>query len=610
MTKPNKKPGKIKPAKDSKIVPASPTFTFKPFHYYTGLILALFAFTIYFNTYRNGYVLDDYSAITINHYVQEGFAGIPKLMTVDFWHFSNLKLGYYRPLSLVTFAIEYQFFGASPLVSHLMNVFFFSLTVFFVFLLMVRLFPSRNLLFPLAIALLFAAHPIHTEVVDNIKGRDELLSFFNVILMLFFSIRYADHRKRQDLWFGMLFFYFGLLSKESAMTGLLLLPLVFYYLWRGSTLDLLKRTAPFAGVLLLFFIQRRWALGSDPARIPIDLINYPYKDESVRYSTAFLLFLFGLKMLFVPWPLRYDYSYNQIPAVTWTDPLALTGFVLFLVMVVLTVIFIKKRRESGLALGFYLVTLAPMMGFIFLRGGIFTERNLFAPSLGICMVIVILLYQIFRTVLASDQPDRSWWSFFGLMPSIIVLAVVGIFLVITVNRNRAWTDSLTLFSTDIKTGERSAQNQLHYGSDLIIKANTVKDTTMKSKMIDQGMSAIRKALVIHPSFGDAMYRYAYGYEVKLTYRPEKRYLDSAIYFFNQATEFAPTLGDAYRHLGILYEWIQRFDVASYYYNKAFAINPRLLEAKGKADEIRKKYGLDVRSNPLVPGAGQGSRIKY
>jgi tetratricopeptide (TPR) repeat protein len=77
-----------------------------------------------------------------------------------------------------------------------------------------------------------------------------------------------------------------------------------------------------------------------------------------------------------------------------------------------------------------------------------------------------------------------------------------------------------------------------------------------------------------------------------------KHVDSAIWYFNKAIELAPGLSDAYRHLGIIYEWIQRYDVASYYYNKAFEINPTSWEAKQKADELRTTKGLDVRENPL------------
>lgn len=585
-------------------------FRYIPTHYYLGAVIACFAFTIYFNSLNNGYVLDDYSAITINRYVQEGFSGIPKLMKVDFWHFSNMKLGYYRPLSLVTFAVEYQFFGASPRVSHFFNVTFFALTVFFLFLVMVRLFSSKNQLFPFFIALLFAAHPIHTEVVDNIKGRDELLSFFNIMVMLFFSLRYTDHKKVRDLLLGMLFFYFALLSKESALIGILLLPLVLYYGGSGKIRDIAIRVLPFLLVVFLFFIQRRVALGPVPAIIPDDIINYPYRDEAVRFSTAFLLFIFSLKMLFWPHPLRYDYSYNQIPAVGWDNLWAWSGLLIFLTLIVVAVYQIRKKAALGLGLGFFLITMAPVMGFIILRGGIFAERNVYAASLGICMVIVILLNTLFRTVFQPGRTSKAKWSAANLLVYFLIFITVTIGAVITVERNKAWVDSLTLFQTDIATGQNSAQNQLHYGSDMVIKATKTTDKKEKDSLVTAGMSAIRKALTIHPEFGDAMFRYAYGYEVKLTYKPEQRYVDSTIWFFNKAIEYAPTLADAYRHLGIIYEWLQRFDVASYYYNRAFQINPQLLSAKQKADELKATRGIDVKINPLTVGKNQPDNFHY
>jgi len=601
--KPLKRPGKKQTVKET-------VFRYLPAHYYLGVAIACFAFILYVNSLKNGYVLDDYSAITINKYVQEGFSGIPKLMKVDFWHFSNMKLGYYRPLSLVTFAIEYQFFGASPWVSHFFNVTFFSLTVFFLFLVMARLFSKKNLIFPLFISLLFAAHPIHTEVVDNIKGRDELLSFFNLMVMLFFSLRYADHKKAGDLILGMLFFYFALLSKESALTGILLLPLVLFYGGAWKIRDIAIRVLPFLLVVFLFFIQRRMALGPVPAVIPDDIINYPYRDEAVRFSTAFLLFLFSLKMLFWPHPLRYDYSYNQIPAVGWDNLWALSGLLFFLALIVFVVFQVRKKAALGLALGFFLIAMAPVMGFIVLRGGIFAERNIYAASMGICMLIVILPDIFFKTAFQPGLASSLKGHLARLPLFLFILLAVTAGAVVTVKRNTAWVDSLTLFRTDIATGQNSAQNQLHYGSDMVIKATTTTDKKEKDSLVNAGMTAIRKALVIHPGFGDAMFRYAYGYEVKLTYKPEQRYVDSAVYFFNKSIEYAPALADAYRHLGLIYEWLQRYDVASYYYNRAFQVNPQLLSAKQKADELRATRGLDVKVNPLTSGKSHPGNLRY
>ena len=582
-----------------KKIPQEPVFQLTKQYWAAALILALFAFLLYVNTFHHGYVLDDYSAITINRYVQEGFAGIPKLMTVDFWHFSNMQLGYYRPLSLITFAMEYQFFGASPQLSHFFNVFFYALSVFFVFLLLSRLLPKANLIIPFLITLLFAAHPIHTEVVNNIKGRDELLSFVNTVAMLYFALRYADKKKPWLLILSLFLFYLGLLSKESAMIGLILLPLALYFsgikTFTGQSLKIL----PYLAVIFVFFIQRRMALGEVQAIVPNDIINYPYSETAVKLSSAFMLFLFSLRMLIWPHPLRYDYSYNQLPAVGWDNMWALLGFALFVFLLVFGWFQIRKKCDPGLAIGFFVIALIPMMAFTLLRGGIFAERNLFSPSLGFCMAMVMLPMLIMK----DDQTAKNGfsWKYILRRPvlPLAVLIITVIYALITVQRNPAWSDPLTLFTNDLKTGQNSAQNQLHYGSDLVMRAVQEKDLKVKDSMVTLGMSAIRHALVIHPGFGDALFRYGYAYEVKLSYKREARYVDSTIYFFNKAIEQAPLLSDAYRHLGIIYEWLGRFDVASFYYNKAFEINPVSFEAKQKADELRATKGLDVKQNPLL-----------
>ena len=113
---------------------ASPTF--KP-NIWLAVISALVGFLLYANTIKHDYVLDDVGAITGNEYVMDGIKGIPKILSVGMWHFDNVNLGYYRPLSMITFAIENQFFPKNPHVSHLGNVLLYAITGFFLCLLLI-----------------------------------------------------------------------------------------------------------------------------------------------------------------------------------------------------------------------------------------------------------------------------------------------------------------------------------------------------------------------------------------------------------------------------------------------------------------------------------------
>ncbi|MEN9445236.1 MAG: hypothetical protein RIS47_2127, partial [Bacteroidota bacterium] len=144
------------------------------------LILILFATGLYLNTVPNKYAFDDSISVTENTFTKEGISGIGKILSTDYlmgmWG-REMKMyagGRYRPLSLVSLAIEYEFFGENPHVSHLVNALLYGLTAFLLFLVLSKLFVRHPwgigkdnpwyLGLPFIITLLFIAHPLHTEV--------------------------------------------------------------------------------------------------------------------------------------------------------------------------------------------------------------------------------------------------------------------------------------------------------------------------------------------------------------------------------------------------------------------------------------------------------------
>src|ERR1019366_10006391 len=86
-----------------------------------ALLLVILGFILYANSFNNGYALDDGIVIQKNDYVQNGLRGIPKILSTDAYDSyyrqmgakQQLTGGRYRPLSVVTFAIEQQLFGSN-----------------------------------------------------------------------------------------------------------------------------------------------------------------------------------------------------------------------------------------------------------------------------------------------------------------------------------------------------------------------------------------------------------------------------------------------------------------------------------------------------------------
>ncbi|MBL0053198.1 MAG: hypothetical protein IPP29_17685 [Bacteroidetes bacterium] len=155
-------------------------------------ICAAFAFVIYANTLNHSWALDDFPTIYDNRITMQEINSIPTLMSTAYWYGLDGKNDWlYRPLSMVMFAIEWEIAPNTPALGHWVNVLFYSLTAFMLFKFLAELFKGKNILFPLSIALIYIAHPIHTEVVANIKSRDEIMSFLFMMLTMYNVLLYA-----------------------------------------------------------------------------------------------------------------------------------------------------------------------------------------------------------------------------------------------------------------------------------------------------------------------------------------------------------------------------------------------------------------------------------
>src|ERR1035437_6497893 len=76
-----------------------------------AVIVGFFGFLLYSNTLSHGYVLDDISAIKENNIVRQGVHAIPEIFKTSYRQgYLSITDGLYRPLSLATYAIEWNYF--------------------------------------------------------------------------------------------------------------------------------------------------------------------------------------------------------------------------------------------------------------------------------------------------------------------------------------------------------------------------------------------------------------------------------------------------------------------------------------------------------------------
>jgi dolichyl-phosphate-mannose--protein O-mannosyl transferase len=155
------------------------------------ICFSLLAFLLYANSLKNEFVFDDIPLIVKNYQIRQ-LANIPELLGLG-------RTGsYYRPLRIVSYAIDYHFFQLNPQGYHLSNILLHSITAWLVFLALYSL--SNNYTIALAAALLFIVHPIQTDSVTYLAGRRDILSSLFYLLGFYLFIRYRKNPTCMTLW--------------------------------------------------------------------------------------------------------------------------------------------------------------------------------------------------------------------------------------------------------------------------------------------------------------------------------------------------------------------------------------------------------------------------
>lgn len=472
-----------------------------------ALFLVSLAFCFYFNTLFNQYALDDDMVIGLNHFVQEGFKGIPKIAEKDIDFFNQMHTNYsvsggrYRPFSVILFAIEHQFFGDNPFVGHLANVLFFTSGVFCLFYFLEKcLFRSVPYGGEIAFiaALLFVIHPIHTEVVANIKSSDELLSLMFILLTLIFVYKHSQTKKLKYIFLASIFLFLALFSKEYGVIMAFMIPLFLVVASKKSVLNAIKNSITYFGVIVLYFIIRINAVGLSHSKIAItDPSINPYIYATPTEKIATEIFVLGkyLLLLWFPYPLSSDYSYHQIAYHSFAQYSVWFTLVVYFVLFLWLIVLLTKKSKLSFAIMFFLLSILLVSNFLVETGTTMAERFIFHASLGFT---IVLSTGIIKGIYLIPIQLRQ----ITLMIFLILLSITCF--IETVIRNAQWKNNFTLFRHDAHTAPNSYLTNGNAGAGFI---NFSEEPENKNKMNELTDSAL---YYLHRSI-EFNYRYINGY---------------------------------------------------------------------------------------------------
>lgn len=479
-----------------------------------GWFVIITSFAFYLNTLKNGHALDDVMMITQNSFVNHGLQYWKSIFTKDsmvgFIGSDDAVLpgGRYRPLSLLMFAVEWEFFGDNPFVGHLINVILFAFTCYILWKLLSQFIFKTNPVVALIAVTLFAIHPIHTEVVANIKSRDEILSLLLSILSLYFLFKHeVAGKKSKFIVYSALFFLLGLFSKENTLMFLVVMPLALFCFSSKSVKDAIKVVLPHFLLATVFLVIRFKVIGFHKIE-ETEILNNPFLIMTFqeKYATIFETLLKYGSLLIFPYPLSHDYSFNQIPATSFSSLRVLLSLVLFASLIVYALLKIKNKSNIGFGILYFFITFSITSNFVINIGAPMGERFLYMPSAGFCLVVAILLFKLYEKLRQGQ----------GSVLANVIFVITGLLIFTTsaygtINRNKDWENDITLDIRDVKTVPNSAIANQRCGTAYINLGDSVKlgridsipDTAMSQKYIAMSIPYFQKAIQIYPKYAFA-----------------------------------------------------------------------------------------------------------
>jgi Tfp pilus assembly protein PilF len=528
-------------SKKSPVIPGANTSSR---NYY--ILIAAVGFLLYANTLKHGFVLDDVAVIQNNRFVTAGVKGIPDILTTFYWEgYWNSNAGLYRPLSLISFAIEYQLSPANPFIHHLFNVLYYALTCCLLFEFLCRVFNKTDRRFFLFAVLLFIVHPIHTEVVANIKSRDELFSLLFFLLCCRQLYVLPDNGKKR-LIFSSLFFLLALLSKEGAIA---FIPVIFLidYLDEKNIPALIKKRAALLATTAAWFAWHQYIITSSSS----PRITYTYSDNSLfassslldQKATAFGMFARYIIKSFYPYTLSYDYSFNEIPIISFMSVPALCGLILFGALIWLAFKTLKTNPLISFCLAMIVLPLMLTGNLFFNIGATMADRFLFIPTIGSCILICWCVFKIFKIDVSAKAPAPVEY---------ILAAVFLLFSVKSFTRNKDWKDDFTLFKTDVHHAPGSART--HFNNALVFEKTITNDPTRAQKEYEV-------CLGIDPYYHDAILNLGNIYMKQANYT-------AAIKLYHTDLGRYKNNPDALGNMGYTFYKMGQRDSAVYYLKKA------------------------------------------
>jgi len=520
------------------------------------LSIVICALALYSNSLSNGFHYDDREVIVHNPLIRQ-IAPLQAFTSASFDHAGRFTV--FRPLLLLSYALNYRIGGLNPFGYHVVNVFLHLLAGLLVYLLVSTTAaggdpqnkPPR--LFPWLAALFFVAHPINTETVNYVWARSTSLATVWYLVAIACFVRATDParqaRPRQKfLWMGcaLAAFIVALFSKEIGITlpAVLLLTDLCY-----SPREQLRRRLvvhlPFWAVAAAYAaFMCHHLIG--PLSVP------PPRSVAVNLLTQMNVILQYIRLLLLPIGLNVFHVVPEACSITsFPTPYSLLGISALLVLAVAAY---SRWRVVTFATLWFFITLLPTSSVLPLKV-LMNEHRLYLPGIGFCVLLAAALC----------GPVRRRFPRGALVAAAAILALYSLG---TVERNTVWRDEVTLWADALRKSPGRVEAHVQIGIGYVERG-----------MLDAAVAEYEQALRIYP------YLPQVHYDLGNVYLRKKMYL-RAMEEYKRMLELLPSSAQAHYALGIAYGAQLDFARALGHLVKAKELDPSHPDAARKIELMR------------------------
>ncbi|MCP3929587.1 MAG: tetratricopeptide repeat protein [Bacteroidetes bacterium] len=466
-----------------------------------GTAFAVFAILLYISSHSFDFVYDDDAVVVYNRYVHQGIQGLDEIWTTSYFKGYNehINARAFRPVPLTTLALEYQFLGLNASVNHITNVLLYGFTAFFLFLILSGLFRAHHILIPLLASLFFVIHPIHIEVIANIKSRDEILAFLNFLIAFCLLLQYLDKKKMAWLFASVFFYTIALFSKESALTTLAVIPLALYFFRNLSLKRIALISMPFVLSAVFFLFVRSAVIGGINVGVTLThLDNSLLAAENFAQRSASNILVLGhylLKTIF-PHPLISDYSFSTIPVVNWNDWRVFASLITYLTLIAAAIWGFRKRKLFSFAILYYFITVSIFTSLIVTNVSAYNDRFLYSPVLGICILVAFSLSLLSKK--KTTQLDfKNPFLRNNLIPLALAIGIAVTGVIKLESHLPVWKNRYSLFEHDVKRTPNNARMLKNHGGSLARLAIAEEDAEQKKQLAQEAIGYLESSLQIY-----------------------------------------------------------------------------------------------------------------